>query len=75
MRIALGKGFSTPHKDLKPGMQILTKSGWRIVKSAPASWLAGTLIVHLTNGKHEVAEPDHRWVRRVNTLNSKENRR
>lgn len=75
MRITVGNGFSTAHKNLKPGMQILTKSGWRIVKSKPAPWLADTLIVQLTNGNHAVAEPDYLWVRRVNTLNSKENRR
>ena len=69
------KGFNTATKDLKRGMEILTEKGWRTVNSSPQPWLGGTLLVRLTTGKFEVAEPGYLWVRRFNTLHTKEKRR
>jgi hypothetical protein len=62
----------TRHKDLVPGMSILTPTGWRTVTSTPVPWLGGALLVHLSNNKTEVQDPDFVWVRRINTLNAKE---
>lgn len=55
----------TAHKDLKPSMQILTKSGWATVYAAPIR-NGDKLLVRLTNGRSEIRDPEYLWVRRVN---------
>lgn len=62
------KGLHTAHEDLRKGMQILTENGWRTVNGTPEKWLAGTLLVRFTTGKHEIREPGYVWVRRINTF-------
>lgn len=56
--------MNTAHKDLKPGMQILTPKGWAIVYTAPTA-TGNKLLVRLTNGRCEIKDPGYLWVRRI----------
>lgn len=55
----------TAHKDLKPGMEVLTDKGWATVHALPIP-TNQNFLVRLTNGRSEIREPDYLWVRRVN---------
>jgi hypothetical protein len=66
--------MNTAHKDLKPGMQILTARGWATVRDAP-TLDGGKLVVRLTDGRSEIRDSGHLWVRRTtHPLPTQENR-
>lgn len=57
--------MNTEHKDLKRGMVILTRKGWRTVAETPIRWLSGTILVRFTDGTSTVQHPNYKWVRRT----------
>jgi hypothetical protein len=58
--------MNTRQKDLKKGMVILTKKGWRTVAEPPITWLSGTLLVRFTDNTSALQHPNYKWVRRTN---------
>lgn len=69
MRISPRPGIHVAHRNLKPGMVVLTLRGWRTVNGLPEECGPHArglkLRVPFVGGEAAIEDPGHLWVRRI----------